>query len=123
MSPFESLVPGSDSVPNPYSPTEPPPGGLTPAAPLPLVTATPPSAGPPDTSPPHLGPADAAVDAAGLTGLTAGVVPRGGRRRRGRRLVLPEQKPVPLTPQQRLLLLDTWQRSTTSASVPRGGED
>ncbi len=36
-------------------------------------------------------------------------------RRRGRRLVKPEAKPVPLNPQQRLLLLDTWRRSALPA--------
>jgi transposase InsO family protein len=33
------------------------------------------------------------------------------RRRRGRRLVKPAQPTAPLTPEQRLLLLDTWRRS------------
>jgi len=38
--------------------------------------------------------------------------PLAGRRRRGRRLVPPTPPPAaPLTPEQRLLLLDTWQRS------------
>jgi transposase InsO family protein len=37
-------------------------------------------------------------------------------RRRGRRLVQPQAKPEPLTPQQRLLLLDTWQRSGLPAA-------
>jgi len=36
-------------------------------------------------------------------------------RRRGRRLVQPQAKPEPLTPQQRLLLLDIWQRSKLPA--------
>jgi transposase InsO family protein len=48
--------------------------------------------------------------------LAAGAVPRGGRHRRGRRLVRPELKPAPLTPEQRLLLLDTWQRSGLPAA-------
>jgi transposase InsO family protein len=37
-------------------------------------------------------------------------------RRRGRRLVQPQAKPEPLTPTQRLLLLDTWQRSGLPAA-------
>jgi transposase InsO family protein len=48
--------------------------------------------------------------------LAAGALPRGQRRRRGRRLVAPQDKPAPLTPQQRLLLLDTWQRSELPAA-------
>jgi transposase InsO family protein len=42
-----------------------------------------------------------------LPGLAGGC----SRRRRGQRLVAPPEKPGPLTPEQRLLLLDTWQRS------------
>jgi transposase InsO family protein len=36
---------------------------------------------------------------------------RGRSRSRGRRLVKPDERAAPLTPEQRLLLLDTWQRS------------
>jgi transposase InsO family protein len=44
-------------------------------------------------------------------------LPRLPTRRRGRRLVQPAPTPTPsLTPQQRLLLLDTWQRSGLPAS-------
>ena len=53
---------------------------------------------------------DESADAAALPTLLpplAGRSPRG----RSRRLVLPDAKAAPLTPQQRLLLLDTWQRS------------
>jgi hypothetical protein len=51
----------------------------------------------------------------------AGGTARGQRpllagRRRGRRLVQPQAKSEPLTPTQRLLLLDTWQRSGLSAA-------
>src|SRR5262245_2488483 len=111
MSPFESLVPRSEAVSGGTSPGVQPPCRLTPAASLPLPTATTPGADATGTPPPQSGPFDAAVEATDLTGLAAGAVPRGGRRRRGRRLVQPEHKPAPLTPQQRLLLLDTWQRS------------
>jgi transposase InsO family protein len=48
----------------------------------------------------------------GLRGLGSWGLPRPGRPRRGRRLV-PQDTPKPavMTPEQRLLLLDTWQRS------------
>jgi transposase len=49
----------------------------------------------------------------GLSGWAAGGRPRG--RRPGKRLVVPEDKPPALTPEQRLLLLDTWQRSKLPA--------
>jgi len=45
-------------------------------------------------------------------------IPRLGQPRRGRRLVKKDEAPIPaapLTPQQRLLLLDTWQRSKLPA--------
>jgi hypothetical protein len=46
-------------------------------------------------------------------GSLSGLLGRGraGRRRPGRRLVPPAGPAPPLRPQQRLLLLDTWQRS------------
>jgi transposase InsO family protein len=44
-------------------------------------------------------------------------LPQRSQRRRGRRLVQPPQTPqAPLSPQQRLLLLDTWQRSGLPAA-------
>jgi transposase InsO family protein len=48
-----------------------------------------------------------------LPALARGHWPRRGRRPggRGKRLVLPADKPDPVSPQQRLLLLDLWQRS------------
>jgi transposase InsO family protein len=49
----------------------------------------------------------------GLSGWAWGGRVRG--RRPGKRLVAPQDKPAPLTPQQRLLLLDTWQRSKLPA--------
>ena len=45
-----------------------------------------------------------------MSGLAAWGRAAGGRRR-GKRLVPPAAPPTALTPQQRLLLLDTWQRS------------
>jgi transposase InsO family protein len=52
-----------------------------------------------------------------LPGLARGYAPRLGQPRRGRRLVPKDAPPVtPLTPQQRLLLLDTWQRSGLPAA-------
>src|SRR5262249_60841718 len=48
----------------------------------------------------------------GAESFAAGLRPLSGRGRRGRRLVKPEaNRPVALTAEQRLLLLDTWQRS------------
>jgi transposase InsO family protein len=46
-----------------------------------------------------------------LPGLAGGVRRPGARRRPGKRLVLPADRLPALTPQQRLLILDTWQRS------------
>jgi transposase InsO family protein len=63
-------------------------------------------------------PEDTAADgeAPSLTGLAAWAAPRSRRRSRGQRLVRPQDKPAPLTPAQRLLLLDTWQRSGLPAA-------
>jgi transposase InsO family protein len=59
------------------------------------------------------GPADSPADV--TDGLPL-VPPLSGRgRQRGRRLVKPAAKPEPLAPEQRLLLLDTWQRSKLPA--------
>ena len=71
-------------------------------------------AGPSDEA--TLGPAEAADDP-----LASGPLPLprlcGGGRARGRRLVKKDQAPAPaLTAEQRLLLLDTWQRSGLPAS-------
>jgi transposase InsO family protein len=52
-----------------------------------------------------------AEDDLSLVYLGDGPPPRRPRRRRGPRLVAPQDKPTPLTAEQRLLLLDTWQRS------------
>jgi hypothetical protein len=107
MSNNDSFVP----LPEPTVPQQPTalpddPGGLT--------------AGPPEEG----SATDAATAAEDLTsagdalpGLAGGGM--AGRRRRparGKRLVLPQEKPLALTPQQRLLLLDTWQRSGLPAS-------
>jgi transposase InsO family protein len=98
----ESLVPVGEPIESAI-PGEPPPGG---------------SVAPPHASAGHSGAANAPelpgdeppkrTDA--LTGLAAGLG-RQPRRRRGKRLILPQDKPVGLTAEQRLLLLDTWQRS------------
>src|SRR5438094_6643155 len=63
-------------------------------------------------------PGGAAADEAtpGLAGWTSPGGARRGPRGRGRRLVRADDKPAPLTPQQRLLLLDTWQRSGLPAA-------
>jgi transposase InsO family protein len=55
--------------------------------------------------------AESDVPPPGVGGAAFGQRPLLAGRRRGRRLVQPQAKPEPLTPQQRLLLLDTWQRS------------
>jgi transposase InsO family protein len=52
-----------------------------------------------------------AEDAGALTGLAAWVPPRRGRRPAGQHLAAPDAKAAALTPEQRLWLLDTWQRS------------
>src|SRR5919109_130136 len=105
MSNYESLgtpapgIPAPTSLPDQQSSSPPPPDGeprpsLDPAAELP----------PPDADPPP----DDVVKAADLPGLASS----GQRRRRpGKRLVAPQQPTPPLTPEQRLLLLDTWRRS------------
>src|SRR5262245_1960399 len=60
---------------------------------------------------PGVGPRDA-VAADGAPDLSAWATGgRPGPRGRGRRLVHPADQPAPLSPEQRLLLLDTWQRS------------
>ena len=51
------------------------------------------------------------LDEHGLHGLGRAGLPLRRPRTRGKRLVLPAEKPEPVSPQQRLLLLDTWQRS------------
>jgi transposase InsO family protein len=51
-----------------------------------------------------------------LPGLAQAYMPRRGRPRgRGKRLVAPAEKSDPVSPQQRLLLLDLWQRSKLPA--------
>jgi transposase InsO family protein len=106
MSTHHSDLPSSE----PSVPKEPPghaadPGGV---APPPEMTAgLAPAAGAPAS-----GPDEAAAPLE--TGPSLSGWSRGGRaggRRPGKRLVAPQDKPPALTPQQRLLLLDTWQRS------------
>ena len=82
-------------TPPPGLPPEPDPGPAPPTAAGPAGEGTPPAA------------AEELPWAADLLGLAGGC----SRRRRGQRLVAPHEKPGPLTPEQRLLLLDTWQRS------------
>jgi len=67
------------------------------------------------------GNASKADEAEGFVSVDMGgeplVPPLSGRnRQRGRRLVKPVAKPEPLSPEQRLLVLDTWQRSGLPAS-------
>jgi transposase InsO family protein len=76
--------------------------------------AAPPSAPGPNPAGPTSGRTEAREPVAGpTTDPDPGPeLPRRPRHRRGRRLVAPPSSPAaPLTPQQRLLLLDTWQRS------------
>src|SRR5271157_5880641 len=87
--------PGTDPGPD-YNASVPPPDGDT-AAPTPQPG--------PDTPAPSL---------SGLAAWGLGRRPRG--RPRGKRLVHPQDKPPTLTPEQRLLLLDTWQRSGLPAA-------
>ena len=89
------------------------PSGAAPAAaagspvePVPGAAAAPPQL-PADAG-------DAAVNGASLPGLALGGTVR--RRNRNRRLVAPGQAAAPLTAEQRLLLLDTWQRSGLPAA-------
>jgi len=112
MSPIDSLDPRAEGAPNDALPPDLGPGGLTTSAPLPPVAA--PAVTPAD-------PAQLAASAstsdnhADLSGLAAGAPARRRQRRRGPRLVAPQDKPAPLTAAQRLLLLDTWQRSNLPA--------
>jgi transposase InsO family protein len=102
MSSTDSFVP----LPEPTVPQEPAalpedPGGLTslpPQSDPPAEAARPAEEWPPAVDP--------------LPGLAGGgMAARRRRPQRGKRLVLPGEKPPALTAQQRLLLLDTWQRS------------
>src|SRR5438093_1227717 len=98
MSPNDSLVPGVSNRAGECLPATEPAGDSNGAVLEPNVAAAPDGA-----------PVDEA--APGLAGWTT---PGGARRRpggRGRRLVRAADQPAPLTPEQRLLLLDTWQRS------------
>ncbi len=77
----------------------------------------PPAAVPPDSEPDTpatqpLADEQQPVGEDDLPALARAHLPRRGRRPgRGKRLVLPDDKPEPVSPQQRLLLLDLWQRS------------
>src|SRR5262245_17741734 len=111
MSSFESpLSPTPDASP-PTPPPEVRPGGPTEppstADRLPPVARPAAAAAPPDPDP-LLTSAD---DADALTGLAAWGRPRSGRRPAGQHLAAPDAKAAALTPEQRLWLLDTWQRS------------
>jgi transposase InsO family protein len=109
MSPLDSLVPGSEGAAGDPLLPHLGAGGLT-ASGEPVAPMTPSPTSQPPASP---GCADAAAD---LPGRAGGAPPRRARRRRGQRLVAPQDKAAPLTPQQRLLLLDTWQRSGLPAN-------
>jgi transposase InsO family protein len=83
--------------------------------PMAAADANRPPVGPPPSadSPPHEAPPDAAVEP--LEALFTRLPSLGGRGRRGRRLVKKNAPASPLTPEQRLLLLDTWRRSALPA--------
>jgi transposase len=66
---------------------------------------------PPSHQPPQATPDGDDGVAPDLFGTPAPQPPLPRRARRGRRLVAPQPAMPPLTPEQRLLLLDTWQRS------------
>jgi transposase InsO family protein len=101
---YPPVPPVEPSIPNPPDDRHDPlPSGLTAGADAAAVA--PPEAETPDDA----GPAEAAPSLSGLASFRLGQGRRGPRR--GKRLVRPEDKAPPLTPQQRLLMLDTWQRS------------
>src|SRR5262245_58170085 len=93
-----------DVAPRPTTPVA-PPEPVTPAAPLPLPSSP---AGPSD---PLGGESGADDPAAGFAAAPLDPSPGPVPRRRGRRVVPAEQRPPAFTPQQRLLILDAWQRS------------
>jgi transposase InsO family protein len=106
MSPNEFVTPvspgavGPERDPGPIPPDH-EPGAAAASGGAPAAAASPPGA---DEEPPGW-PDD-------LPALARAHVLRGGRPRgRGKRLVVPADKPAPVSPQQRLLLLDLWQRS------------
>ncbi len=103
MSSDETFVSNSEAA-NPAAAEAPAPsdGGAAPAPPAdPEITGS-------GSDPGDPGSPGSAADA--LSGLAAWGRAAGARRR-GKRLVAPQPGAAPLTPQQRLLLLDTWQRS------------
>src|SRR5688572_24501867 len=104
MSESSPSSPRRDPVPRPATATA-PPEPVTPTAPLPLSS-------PPAASSASLGGESEAGDAAGgFAAEDRHPSPRPAARRYGRRLVPAEQQPPTFTPQQRLLILDAWQRS------------
>jgi transposase len=70
----------------------------------------------PEATPPAEGAGPAASPADVADGLPLAPPLSGRSRQRGRRLVKPAGKPEPLSAEQRLLVLDTWQRSGLPAS-------
>jgi transposase InsO family protein len=118
MSPHDPLAPLPDSAAQAARPPGEGPSGLRPSGLPPDAPAEVPASAPDQPPDNARGPEDAVPDgdAPGLTGLAAWAQPRGRRRSRSPRLVHPEQQPPPLTPAQRLLLLDTWQRSGLPAA-------
>jgi transposase InsO family protein len=103
MSPNDSLVDGMSGRAGESRPATEPVGNSSDAVRDPNVAAPPGGAAADEATP-------------GLAGWAASGGARRGPRGRGRRLVRADDKPAPLTPQQRLLLLDTWQRSGLPAS-------
>jgi transposase InsO family protein len=98
-------------VPMPADGSGPPELGGPPSAAVDGIGAGPSTGeGPPATSPPPAG-APPAWESYGGPALAPGLLGRGQRPGRGKRLALPAAKPDAISPQQRLLLLDLWQRS------------
>ena len=108
MSPHDSLVP---------SPEPNVPAGAAGFVESPSGATTPQQHSVHDTDAPEVGPTSLSADGdagpadADLPGLAAFGRGRAGRKRPGKRLVKPEQTAPPISAEQRLLLLDTWQRS------------
>ncbi len=106
MSPSEFIPPSQESdFPRESSGLPVPDGGSNPTGRPPTEDGLPTSESPADEVPPLW-------DTDGLPALArAGLLGRTRRRPRGKSLVLPADKPSPISPEQRIILLDTWQKS------------